>query len=335
MDKNNRLYEVIQLFDTSVGTANMGDYIIMQAVRKQLYELFPEKFFVSSATHDRIGKNSYKVNKRAKLAFVGGTNIMGPKYSIVHGKQWAMTMRDSLFIKNIIGIGIGWQDYTEYDSLLYRPQIKIQKLLFNRIMSHGFKHSVRDSFTQKKMAEYGMESINTACVTMWGLTNEHLRQIPKDKANSVVFTITNYRNTENYRDMYKEMIEKLLLNYQHVYMWVQSSDDVLLLNSLNIKNSKYVRLINPNLKDYDNLLDSDIDYVGTRLHAGIRALQHKKRTLIIGVDNRANEIAKDTNLPVIDYTDIANLESWILKKQSMDIIVPFEKINEWKSQFKV
>ena len=59
-------------------------------------------------------------------------------------------------------------------------------------------------------------------------------------------------------------------------------------------------------------MSENIDYVGTRLHAGIRALQHKKRTIIIGIDNRAIEKAKDFNLTVIDRKNIKNNGSSIL-----------------------
>ena len=52
--------------------------------------------------------------------------------------------------------------------------------------------------------------------------------------------------------------------------------------------------MSPTLEAFDNLLESeiDLDYIGTRLHAGIRAIQKKRRSIIIGVDNRALEMQK-------------------------------------------
>ena len=73
--------------------------------------------------------------------------------------------------------------------------------------------------------------------------------------------------------------------------------------------------------------------MGTRLHAGVRALQHKKRTLILSVDNRANEIAKDTNLPVISRDNLAAIASWINSKYETKIKIPVDNINQWKNQF--
>jgi hypothetical protein len=43
----------------------------------------------------------------------------------------------------------------------------------------------------------------------------------------------------------------------------------------------------------------DVDFVGARLHGGIRALQRGRRTLTIALDNRAREIAGDTGMPVV------------------------------------
>ena len=37
--------------------------------------------------------------------------------------------------------------------------------------------------------------------------------------------------------------------------------------------------------------DTECDYIGTRLHGGIRALQHGRRSLILSVDNRAVVLA--------------------------------------------
>lgn len=56
-----------------------------------------------------------------------------------------------------------------------------------------------------------------------------------------------------------------------------------------------------------------MDFVGTRLHGGIRAMQHKQRAIIIEIDNRAKEISS---------------------RFENDIQIPFDKVNQWKDQFK-
>jgi hypothetical protein len=91
--------------------------------------------------------------------------------------------------------------------------------------------------------------------------------------------------------------------------------------------------VKPSLQALDEILTIDIDYLGTRLHAGIRALQNKKRTLILAVDNRAIEISKDTNLPVVPRNDWESITSWIESAYETRIRLPWSNIDKWKSQF--
>ena len=76
------------------------------------------------------------------------------------------------------------------------------------------------------------------------------------------------------------------------------------------------------------------DYVGNRLHAGIMALQHGCRSLIIAIDNRALEIAKDTRLPIVDRKNLdTKLEQMVCEKHQTEIELPWENISIWKQQF--
>lgn len=47
-----------------------------------------------------------------------------------------------------------------------------------------------------------------------------------------------------------------------------------------------VKLVSQTFKAYDELLKHNVDYVETRLHGGIRALNAGETSLIIAVDNR-------------------------------------------------
>ena len=80
-------------------------------------------------------------------------------------------------------------------------------------------------------------------------------------------------------------------------------------------------------------MNHDIDFIGSRLHGGIRALNYKRRALIIGVDNRATEINRDTNLPFISRENIEHANKWINSVSKTEIHLPNDNINEWKSQF--
>lgn len=84
---------------------------------------------------------------------------------------------------------------------------------------------------------------------------------------------------------------------------------------------------------HDKNLEEIVDFVGTRLHGGIRALQKNIRTIIIGVDNRALEKKKDFHLPVIDRNEIEDLEYLIQKDYKLDIKLPNDNINKFKKSF--
>lgn len=80
--------------------------------------------------------------------------------------------------------------------------------------------------------------------------------------------------------------------------------------------------------------NESIDYVGTRLRAGIHALNYQKRSLIIAIDNRAKELAKDTNLPVIERSRIREeLEDKIKSNYVIKLKIPLTNIETWKNQF--
>ena len=87
--------------------------------------------------------------------------------------------------------------------------------------------------------------------------------------------------------------------------------------------------------DYDTVLEqSDLDYVGTRLHAGIRALSKGHRSLIISIDNRAECISADTGLPILKREDVRlMLKERLSRNFETNITLPRENIIRWKGQF--
>ncbi|QEA50363.1 polysaccharide pyruvyl transferase family protein [Leuconostoc lactis] len=319
------------IFDTSITTENVGDQIIMDAVNKQVRLLFPNDFVVRSATHDIIGKATFQHNKESKISFVGGTNLLFGRFLPKQMSQWKIGLMDSFKLNDVVFLGVGWGNYQEKHKLFDF----LQNVKYRNLSSKKYIHSVRDEYTRQKLAEIGIDSINTADPTMWGFTAEFLSKIPVKKAENVVTTITDYRNDNEFKNSYEKMLQVLLNNYKVVYLWIQSTGDFDLLDSLDVNGKERIELVAPTLSAYNNILKNDsLDYVGTRLHGGIRALQNQKRSIIIEIDNRAREIAKDTNLTTLSMKNIDSLEDMICNDLKMDIQVPFKQINEWKSQFK-
>lgn len=314
----------ITIFDTSILSDNIGDFIIMDSVEQELNKLFPRDMMFKSITHDKVSKITYRLNKISDYSFIGGTNLLSSNMNRYN--QWKINLIDSFFLKNIILMGVGWWQYQK------KPNF-YTKYILKSVLHSEILHSVRDSYTEQMLKSLGIHNvINTGCVTMWSLTNEHCKNIIQTKAENVVFTLTDY-NKDIIND--QKLINILLRNYKKVYFWPQGIGDLQYLNTL--ENIHNIEVIGGNLFSYDKLLEDtniDLDFIGTRLHAGIRAIQKKRRTIIIGIDNRAEEKAKDFNLKVISRNKIEQVEELLKVKFATDIRINEKNINKWKSQFR-
>jgi hypothetical protein len=211
---------------------------------------------------------------------------------------------------------------------LHGPSDLYTRWILQRVLSSDFTHSVRDSYAFDKIQVAGRRVVNTACPTMWSLTDSHCQTIPRRKAKVAVTTLTFYRPDPQ---MDGKMLCFLKDNYTKVYFWVQQSENETYFRSLGVSG---ICTIGRNPASFDAVLDNeDYDFIGTRLHGGIRALQKGRRSLIIGIDNRAAEIGRDTGLPVIDRKDCERVSDWIHGGAPTTIALPHRQIAAWKAQF--
>ena len=81
------------------------------------------------------------------------------------------------------------------------------------------------------------------------------------------------------------------------------------------------------------ILNEEVDYIGTRLHAGIFAMQHKVRSFILEVDNRSQDMAETFGINCIMREDFKNLEKMINQKHVTDVNIHEKEILQWKKQF--
>lgn len=311
-------------FNTALNTDNLGDYIIMRYCNKILSEIYDNREFLDISTHLTPTNTQEETVKQTKLKFVCGTNIMTSHIE----KHWNWSLPDGLKRKlkyrNVILLGVGWKNYEDECS-------EYSKMIYKSILNPNMLHSVRDKYTEQMLKNAGIcNVINTGCPTMWGLTPEFCLNIPKKKSRNVITTVTDYR-----RDIERDsqMLEILGRNYENVYLWIQGKYDEEYLSELIVPNN--FSTIPACMDAYEQYLNmGDVDYVGTRLHAGIFALNHHVRSLIIAVDNRAIEIARDTDLPIIDRNNLSEvLESRILSEWATDIKINQHNIELFKSQF--
>lgn len=321
----------IFIFNTWIGSFNLGDKIIMESCNKFFQKNFCDYFYTEIATHLIISLFNFKGLglRNSKYGFVCGTNLLRPMSIFSKKNQWKIGIIFIIYliygkINNIILLGVGWSDYK------YKKFSVIQKWMIKKLLSKQYIHSVRDEFTKQKLNEIGIYNvINTGCVTTWELNKEHCDKISKIKSENVIFTITDYnRNYEQDKKMY----EILKRNYKHIYFWPQGSGDLEYIDKL-LKLEQDYKIISPNFESYIEFLsNNDCDYVGTRLHGGIKALQLKKRTFIIGIDNRALEMS-EIGLPVIKRDNLTQLDEKINKEYKLSLNIPVENIEKWKKQF--
>lgn len=317
--------KVAVVIDPASGTSNLGDQIISQSVSQIINECSGGTArIVSFSIHQRLSRVQIKAAKAADMIIAGGSNLLNFRYIPFWDGRWNNSLLSFLNLRDIILMGAGWQRYTDRSTALGR-------IFYKQIISKQAMHSVRDEFTGNMLRKHGITNVvNTSCPTMWGLTETHLSRIPENKSKSVVFTLTDYSQAPDEDTLLIDAIQK---NYENVYFWPQGLGDLQYFLSLKRDG---IMVLGPSLKAFDDLLDADmdVDYVGTRLHGGIRALQKARRTLIIAVDNRAAEISRDTGIPVIDRNSPAGFGPSIAEPISFDISLPWESIDSWKEQLR-
>lgn len=319
----------ILLFDTSIATLNTGDEIINVSLRKNWPEIYKNNYIMTFPTHtptfywwQNLLMKKNKIYANADLKFLCGTNILYTNM-LRPEPAWNVFVTNTEIAKNTIcvgaGIGINSKKTTFYTKLLYR-----------KILSLKYIHSVRDEKTKDFLESLGYKAVNTGCPTLWGLTPEFCQFIPTRKSDRVICTLTSY---EADRTNDQRMIDILLKNYKEVFFWPQSIGDVEYIKTL--KNTENVKIVDPNLKAYDEILNTEIDYVGNRLHGGIFAMQHKCRSIIISIDYRAKEMSETYSFACISRESIeAELDEkinaeWGTRIEGLD----FSKIEQWKRQF--
>ncbi len=233
----------------------------MQACNEICEELFGAQELLRIPTHYYDARSEHLEDN---IKLLCGTNILYKNME----EQIQLALPNKLAsYKNICLLGVGLSDIG-----IDEASSRYTRLLYHTLLSSSMIHSVRDEKAKRFLNSIGINNVlNTACPTMWNLTRELLHSIPRHKASCVITSITDYCFDP---ELDKLMLEILRQEYERVIIWVQGSHDIdWCLNA--IVSLDDFTLIGPSLSELDELLVSgEVDYVGTRLHAGIRALNH-------------------------------------------------------------
>ncbi len=315
----------VMLFEPGLSTDNLGDQIIVDAVKKAFSNVLQDCFLIEFSTHVPLYNRHMQHCENADLKLICGSNLLvGNLGSYLHFRQWPVNIFTSKSLVPCVLVGVGAQKYGQKIG-------PYTKHIYNKILDPNYIHSVRDGFTEKQLKSNGIKNvINTGCPTMWEMTPEKCSRIATKKSSQVIFTLTDYKPDVR-RDQY--LIDQLRKEYSQLYFWIQGSRDFDYLKTL--KNTEDITILSPTLSVYDRFLEENdnIDYVGTRLHGGMRALQHERRTIILGIDNRAIELNRDYNIPVIEMEKIKYLSEMINGEWNTNITLPVTAISKFLGQF--
>ncbi len=320
---------LIAVFDPAVGpygpSSNLGDLIIAEAVHRELKLLFPNATFRHYSTHRKPTARELVRIWTADLVIVGGSNLLCEDFS--RFKQWKLDLWQALIVKNAVLMGVGaWQYGCQMSSDARR--------FFRNVLSSRAVHSVRDEYTTRSLKRMGITNIiNTHCPTMWPLSGKP-REYFGDRARSVLTTITDYNQSERLHD--ENNLRHLTELYDDVYVWPQGDRDRNYLDTFDYHLLKKLRMVPRTMAALDILLaEEHLDYVGTRLHCGIKCMNHGVRSLILSVDNRASEISKDTGLPVVSRADARlSVSRWYEANEKPSLSLNQDAINEWQVKLK-
>lgn len=321
----------VVVFDTAIGTSNLGDEIILQCLEDELAPILDDSFVMRFGTHVKnfgmkrylMGSQKVRFAYKADFKIVMGTNLLSRDIKKTQA-QWPIGGLDSWLYENCIMAGVG-TTLSEGETTSYSRKI------YDRILRKDFYHSVRDEESKRLLEQMGFKVLNTGCPTLWKLTPEHCKQIPTKKASRVIFSLSGYAAQRDF-EMDAAMINILRDNYDELIFWCQTTMDEKYLNKFEDV-SKIKRIYS--LKKFAEILDEgEIDYVGTRLHGGVFALQHKVRSIVISIDHRARGFHDTNNLCICERNEIPEkLADMINGEIITDINIRQDDIDKFKAQF--
>ncbi|MCK0095132.1 polysaccharide pyruvyl transferase family protein [Yoonia sp. F2084L] len=313
----------IHLIDTSIGSDNIGDEIIVQEAKKHLLPLLTDAYISTSAGHDGLGNYSRDIAASADAIVLLGTNALSAKYKGGSKYIWHVERQDLPILREkvvLFGVGAN-RDFRKID----RKQLKFLK----HVLSPNHIHSVRDETAARIVRACGLDVLNTSCPTLW--TEPTVNADRASPATTVCFTLTKHKGDPADLDL----LHVLQKTYEEVWFWPQQPRDLAYLQQM--VGRQDVKVLPANLTSYDAFLAGrSVDVVGTRLHGTIRGLLHGQRSIVVAIDNRARDIGAETGLPTIARADVNDQLANLLDSDfTTTLQLPTQNIAKFLAQFRV
>jgi exopolysaccharide biosynthesis predicted pyruvyltransferase EpsI len=309
---------------------NLGDLIIHDSVKKLLEELFPGKEIIRISTHAFLAKKEKMIVNNSLYTFVGGTNILTS--DIRHFPRLTPVKRKGFYLfpgfNKVILCGVGWATYDQQMDWATR-------FYYKSILRKNVLHSARDNYSVTKLKEAGFRNVlHTSCPTTWDINTSFSNKF-NSSYGKVLLMLTNYNKNEITDNKLMETI--LHTDAHEIYFFPQSSLDSTYISTLPAfkNNRSKFKLLDHKLSEFYSLISSvKLNYIGNRLHGGIKCLASDQPAMIISLDNRAIEMCKSIHLNVAERDDFSLVKKWISNEYvPPPVTLPLENIKHWKTQF--
>lgn len=307
---------------------NLGDIIIKRGIDRVLAELFPGVGVERVSTHTPPTQALLERALDADLNLIAGTNLLSSH--VVRYNQWKLFddpihHADPPFLEAVL-CGVGWWQYqNEPDA--------VTRWFYDRVLARTGPHSLRDAYSLGHLRQCGLGGLyNTSCPTLWQLQG---RQTAREgNAKVCLLTLTDYSRSAADEDLIRTLVR---LYPEGIVFFPQGSHDLDYISSLSAfaECRNHIELLEHTAASLDDLAGRTTwDHVGTRLHAGIWSLEQGHSSLILCVDNRAKEIARETGLAVVERGDMPGIERWHAGRHdgASSIELPLDAIGRWKER---
>jgi polysaccharide pyruvyl transferase WcaK-like protein len=324
------IFDPSRLDSSGLPSTNLGDLMIRKAIDEIIGDLFPQATLEAISSHQYPNASDIACAQAADLVLVAGTNLLSSH--VLEYDQWKLAPDPQHYAEppnlRAVLLGAGWWQYQDDPDLITRHY-------YRRLLHPHLPHAMRDGYSAQRLSACGVNNIiNTSCPTLWKLNGHNTRRRSEHKR--CLFCLTDYH--PDY-EMDNQLISVLIEKYpQGLIFFPQGSHDETYAFSLPAfrRYSSSIQCLPHDINAFYHIVDQgNIDYIGTRLHAGTYCLQQGLPSLILAMDNRSWEISKDTNLPVVKRGDWDGLNIWLTGgPPDRNIILPLKNISVWKEQLK-